>query len=304
MVTMTRARLVLTSALASALLPWGAAHGYVRTRTSTGHPMFWENTCQRIVAYTGDPPAYTRPGDLLAAATAAATAWGPETIACSALSIAVSSHGEASAMIGNDGVNRITFRRQQWCPEPREPDEACYDEAAIALTTVSARTRDGAILDADVEINAVKYRWADMAAQPQTGAHDLQNTLTHELGHFIGLDHTCLPRGIGARGTDNNGIPVPDCSAASIEVRETTMYPSVFSGDLVRRTPEADDQLAVCEIYAGDPRICQPIGGESGCECSAIGVPSRQPRVLVWILATIGFVVATGSRRRRGRGRR
>ena len=40
---------------------------------------------------------------------------------------------------------------------------------------------------------------------------DLQAAITHEFGHFIGLDHTCHGPADAERQIDNNGNAVADC---------------------------------------------------------------------------------------------
>ena len=53
----------------------------------------------------------------------------------------------------------------------------------------------GRILDADVEMNNFNFAFTVDGTAPATAAGrpvaDVQNTLTHELGHLLGLDHTC-----------------------------------------------------------------------------------------------------------------
>ena len=68
----------------------------------------------------------------------------------------------------------------------------CYEPAALALTTVFVRTAqpEGEILEADVEVNAVGFRWGAIAdgLDPAGGedVHDLENTIADELGHVSG----------------------------------------------------------------------------------------------------------------------
>lgn len=81
----------------------------------------------------------------------------------------------------------------------------CWDnsESTIALTNTMYSTKTGIIYDVDIEFNAAPKEAGDQflfttistpPCEPDTQsplcvATDIQNTLTHELGHAIGLDH-------------------------------------------------------------------------------------------------------------------
>src|SRR5204863_270658 len=97
-----------------------------------------------------------------------------------------------------------------------------------------------------VEINAVTFQWADLQRLPEGTAtvQDIQNTLTHEFGHLIGLDHTCFISGGRPGAVDDQGRPVPSCAEASDEIRATTMFAAAIPGAHRRRgepVARADD---------------------------------------------------------------
>jgi hypothetical protein len=288
------------------LFPWALlvalawprpAAAYVRTLTSTGLPMYWNRTVLEIHAYTADPPPDLAAGDMLNAATAAAAAWSRSQVPCTSIELRVVDVAEASADVAEDGVARLTFRRDQWCKQPRDADEPCYDPSILAVTSVFARRSDGEILDADVEVNAVDYKWSDLVKHPELSGpdDDLQNTLTHEFGHFIGLDHTCVLDGTTHIPLDNNGRPVPSCARASEEVRESTMFADVVKGDTDRRTLSIDDINAVCAIYPTLDPVLQ--GDSSGC--AAASGPRRSGGGAA---AAAGAALALTAARRRRRG--
>jgi MYXO-CTERM domain-containing protein len=170
-----------------------------------------------------------------------------------------------------DGANAncIMWREDEWPAE--------YPPAGIALTTLTYSVADGAILDADIELNAVDFSYGTTCAAGET---DIQNTVTHEAGHMLGLDHSAVP---GA-----------------------TMRPRSYPGDCELRDLSADDVEGVLAIYpaAADPATCRgPSGGlnldcspppdDCGCRATGAGRPSA--------VAVLLFVLALLLRRRRDR---
>ena len=277
-----------------------SASAYVRTATTTGAPMYWNRTVMDIVVYVGNPPPVTTSEEILTAATEAAAAWSRDQVGCTALQLRVTDSPEESASVELDGVNRVTFRRDEWCKEPRGVDEPCYAMDAMAVTSVFARRNDGEILDADTEINAVAGNlWSDLVARPEDAsrAQDLQNTLTHEFGHFIGMDHTCYLTGDGAGLFDDHGRPVPSCADASPAIRETTMFAEVGRGDIDRRTLTTDDLNAVCDVYPPlDPVL---IAESAGCATA----PGSRSSFFAALASAVGLLIVVRRRRRAARPR-
>ncbi|MDD5557797.1 MAG: matrixin family metalloprotease [bacterium] len=63
-------------------------------------------------------------------------------------------------------------------------EEWPYDSSFVAKTRLSYDPRDGRILRAEILLNGRDYRWS---TDGDSGALDVQNVATHEVGHFIGL---------------------------------------------------------------------------------------------------------------------
>ena len=74
----------------------------------------------------------------------------------------------------------------------------------------------------------------------------------HEMGHVLGLDHTC-GEAKSKRVYDHQGSIRPVCSEpAARALEQTLMYPIVSDkpgGGLLPAGPSADEKRAVCEIY-------------------------------------------------------
>jgi hypothetical protein len=287
-------RPLLALALTSALLAAHPADAYVRTKTGKGAAVSWPRTCVTVIARVANPPANLTPQLFASAAHAAAAAWNNAAVSCTSWNLTVvASDTTSEATIGNDGVNNMVFRTSSWS----------YDPRALAITTVFAQETDGMILDADVELNAVPptvdrhmmFRWGDLVSgEGVVGVtEDLQNTLTHELGHFLGLDHNCYLRGEPSR-TDHTGRATPYCDDASAEEKEATMFASVTTGDTARRTLAADDVAGVCAIYPTAGARCSDEG--TGCAMA----PAR-PAAGAWALLPLGLGLALVSARRRRR---
>lgn len=98
---------------------------------------------------------------------------------------------------------------------------------ALAITTVTWESHSGRLLDADIEVNDARFHFTACDPGQCTVDFDLENTMTHEMGHVLGLDH----------------------SAAG----EATMYASAPRADVTKRDLAADDVDGICTIYpAGD----------------------------------------------------
>lgn len=98
--------------------------------------------------------------------------------------------------------------------------------SVVAVTPVSFNPVNGEIIDADIIFNGDDHTFSTDAAG---GTFDVQGVATHEIGHFLGLDHS----GIGA----------------------ATMYPFVANQLTVQRGLSADDVAGVTDLYPGAPTV-------------------------------------------------
>ncbi len=197
---------------------------------------------------------------------------GDGSIAFSELKPVACHKAEYNANGANDNV--ILFQDNRWTYQPG-------GDNTLAKTTVTYDTKTGEILDADIEINHA-YNEITTTDDPKLVKYDLQSILTHEFGHFLGLDHT------------------KDSAA--------TMNASYDPGTTDLRTLEDDDLGGVCAIYP-PKRVgtCDtaPRGGSSNVCAGDAEAPSKgcafaPERPGAWGWVAIGaLAVAIGRRRRR-----
>jgi hypothetical protein len=249
-------KLTRSVALAAALLWSSPLWAYVRTANSSGAAVKWANGCIGLVAHPSSPPAPLTSAAITAAVKGAAAAWSRPFFTCTTLQMSVTTESDDGST-GRDNLNQVVFRPKRWC---RDSGGQCYDPAALAITTITVNST-GAILDADIEVNAVNYKWDDLTAKnPANGTMDLQSALTHEVGHLVGLDHNCYVTGADRHPLDENGKVVPDCVGAPPAVKEAIMFPSIVGAKPVRRRLSADEASFVCKVYplkaSAQPPVC------------------------------------------------
>jgi MYXO-CTERM domain-containing protein len=236
---------------------------FVQTTTRSGTPIRWAKSCV-FLRPSSDGPTDITPDQLAAAIALAKDAWPSATADCGYLTFIVEAPEPGELAL--DYVNRIVFREASWE----------YSHSAIGITTLffidqPGHPDDGVILDADIELNAVDFALASCTGAPggctTTGTgpvQDLADTLVHELGHLVGLDHNCWDGISSTRPVDQNGVPIPACSPASSlpqAIIDATMYPFSDAEDTRKRTPEAEDIAGFCAKYpsAADPMVCEPV---------------------------------------------
>jgi MYXO-CTERM domain-containing protein len=273
---------------------------YVRTGpTMAGNYLYWESGCVFVTvdsAGTKEIPGDTEFGII----DAAIASWNNGIAGCSYMKIV--NDGKQAVEVGRDKVNVIKFRDSSWCrPETQDDPARCHPDSAAGITTAtyvddSGSDRDGAIVDADIELNGVHFAIAVNGNTQGTASciSELQNTLTHELGHLLGLEHTCRAAGDPPR-VDDKGASVPLCTNANNDQQNATMFNFQDCGESKKASLEADDLAGACGVYpkGSDPGTCEKVDDGGGCcEASAGGNPAGP-------LALAGLVALLWLRRRR-----
>jgi hypothetical protein len=271
--------LVLDSAKVLAYPP-----GFVRSGpTDDGNYYFWESNCVFVTVDAAGTSAIAGDGEL-AIIDASIDVWNNDTAQCSYLKV-MNEGRKALEASGQDKINLIKFRDVTW-GRPAVGSVAAYmhNPSAAAVTTVTFvvtkdSERNGAIVDADIELNGVNFAISSngMSLSDKPCLSDLQNTLTHELGHLQGLEHPCRV-GDDPPRVDDQGNMVPFCMTGvdPPKIAEATMYNFQDCGERKKSTLTDDDIAGICAIYpiSMDPGICNHVAdsGSGGC-CSTSSRP-------------------------------
>lgn len=307
-----RSSVLRLGVLLCAALTLGAsfdAAAYVRSRGSNCQTVYWAQSCLYVQADSAYVPDLAG-ADVERIVQQAINSW-QTLIGASFMQIKYLPADGPREVTYKDGLQIVKFRTGQWCrPAVDGKQASCYDRSAAAITTVSfinkqGDANDGKILDADIELNAVNNQFVDLdRALPRADGRaqtDLWNTLTHEMGHMLGLDHTC--RGpvdpVDTCTVDDKGQARPLCSEvqrlhasnpAYQAILQSTMYAVADPGDKGKRSPEADDVKGITDSYpkSKDPGMCPApgTGGQStGCSSPASPAPVSGAGLFgVWLL--------------------
>jgi len=281
------------------------------TTTLSGVPLRWDSGCV-FIRYSAEGTSHIPGNQEFDAINAAVAEWTSKTRSCGYLEVVVEEPEQRN--VGFDRVNVIKFRDTAW--PPPGVDTGSYAPEAGGLTTLFfidekcdagdsppcySNPRNGEILDADIELNGVNFALSLNGQSLGTASclSDVGNTITHELGHLFGLDHTCWV-GIGPRPVDDTGQPIPSCDAPNLssEVENATMYNFQDCGETKKTSLETDDISGFCAIYplSDDPGTCERVGSDGGC-CTVAG--SKTPPNRSHLLLLVGFAVVLLRQRRR-----
>jgi hypothetical protein len=259
---------------------------FVRTITSNRTPVRWASGCV-FVTYHEDGTAHLAGDREFHLIDSVFQRWERDAADCSYLRFII--EGRERREVGFDGVNLVMFRHDRWCRPPagNEP-EICYSPSAAGLTTLffindPNSPHDGEIIDADIELNGVDFAISSGGESlGQAGCiADLANTLAHEVGHLLGLDHTCWD-GSSPRPSDHEGNPAPDCSNRNLstDILDATMYAFQECGETKKASLTADDVAGKCAIYqqSRNPGRCEPVSVGGCCSLAAAGPHAEAAR--------------------------
>ncbi|MCC6624729.1 MAG: matrixin family metalloprotease [Deltaproteobacteria bacterium] len=206
-----------------AMLSTWAASAFVPYTTDAGVPLRWE-VGTTLELHVGVSPDGVIPVARVAAiADAAISVWldapcDPGRVDLRPDAIVVEDGG---ALDEDDGLVGLV-----WIADPNVWNQR-YGTAELARTILIHRSTSGAIVDADIVVNYGRFEFAaDEACAADR--YDLASTLTHELGHVLGLDHS--------------------------DVAAATMARSADPGECDKRSLDPDDVAGICASYTTPAR--------------------------------------------------
>ena len=281
-------RLIPWLLVITALLAPAAAHAFARTTSGDvdgGACLYWGPRSVHYVINSAGLDGWT-PQTLKASVEAGFDAW--EGWDCSDF-VYVDDGTTDSQQVGYNRVlvsqpnltadipnEHLVVFRQQACSDVVPTGDDCLDPAnddcdnkydcwqddvdtsgdVLAFTLVTSETTTGRILDADTAFDAVDFQFRDLVNSrcdddiDPSACEDLQNTMAHESGHFLGLAH-------------------------SQDVNATMYYAVTMDEETLKRDLDDDDVAGLCAIYpyGAPPVTCVPaqeddVYGE-GCGCDS-----------------------------------
>jgi len=214
-----------------------------RVHTRAGTAVHWTNT--EIVLQPVVPTSGISATDLRDALEQARHTWLTALTDVDAPQIRISKPVRGVGRVLRDGRNIVRVRSGSWCPDRYADEDECYDARRSGITHLYPHDEpgspaDGQIGEADIEINAVDFRWSRDGKH--AGTYSLDALLAHEMGHILGLNHDC------AEERDKD-LGLEPCKQGAAKQRIMYPYP-IEQGKHAVLKPSTADLAAIRQTYA------------------------------------------------------
>lgn len=156
-----------------------------------------------------------------------------------------------------------------------------HSPRAVAMTMVWHNRKTGEIVDTDIELNLGAGTFADcVTSDCRAGMVDLQNTVTHEAGHVLGLGHST-----------NSSATMAAQTVGTVDLQKRSLAPDDIEGYCALELPESQcsgsscscEQILSMQTSSATRGGCQVGTGEQGW---------------LWLLAALGCASRTWRRAR------
>ncbi|MCB0419115.1 MAG: matrixin family metalloprotease, partial [Bdellovibrionales bacterium] len=166
----------------------------------------------------------------------------------------------------NDGVNNVIFEASNWP----------FETSVIAITRNFFISGDspkaGMILDSDIIFNGVNHSFT---VSNETGKFDIQNIMTHEIGHLLGLGHEVSP-----------------------EDTDATMHAMAVPLETKKRDLATNDIAGIKSAYPGVSSLGSSFNLScdlsSTASCAATHRPCGSPLSLIPVLMVLATLLGLG----------
>lgn len=252
------------------LRPLSPTRDYTRNRTDgsngdgTGAFLYWDDTSFPVPYFISETTFINQP-DAVPAIDASFRTWrNIQDIKVEFVPMGCSTVNVDQ----NDGINNVIFVTQNWA----------FDPSAIAITrnfyVAGTSPKAGLLLDTDILLNATNHQFT-VSGEP--GKYDVQDIVTHEAGHFLGMGHDEPP----------NQDP------------DATMFAVAAPDETKKRTLHPDDLLGIHAGYNGVGQKLSGIQTSSPCvirngpvSCGAVHGRRAEPLeffgILLFLAGTLG----------------
>ena len=158
--------------------------------------------------------------------------------------------------LGADNENLVIWVQTGWL----------HGAEVLALTSLTYDVFTGQIVDADLELNDAKV----FSLQPSNQQYDVANTVVHEAGHFLGLDHSAI--------------------------QIATMFSQALPAETEKRDLTQDDVNGFCALYgpfAAPVTDVQPSQPSSSCTSLPSRAPPEGPTAVLYLIIALASILGS-----------